>query len=176
MNTTDMKRYKSAEWNFALDIPRRWNSFPPVSSNSPLEVIRFASKEDGTHLVIIFRGPRDPKQPLKEVCDQAQRILVKQRFGNFTTTETTIGSRAALLLEFDKPHGEGRGRWGRWGRLFGRRRQLWRRGRGGTTWSCREYFLAEGPLQYILGFGTTNKDGMFELYDRMTRSFEFSAE
>jgi len=62
MNTTEMKRYQSAEWNFTLDIPRRWNSFPPVSSNSPLEVIRFASKEDGTHLVIIFRGPRDPPE------------------------------------------------------------------------------------------------------------------
>jgi hypothetical protein len=45
MNTTEMKRYKSAEWNFALDIPRRWHAFPPVSSNSPGEVIRFASQE-----------------------------------------------------------------------------------------------------------------------------------
>jgi hypothetical protein len=151
MNTTEMKRYRSAEWNFALDIPRRWHSFPPVSSNSPLEVIRFASKEDGTHLVIIFRGPRDPQTPLKEACDQAQQILSKQGFGNFTTTETAIGSRAALLLEFDRPQ-------------------------GGGTWSCREYFLADGTLQYTLGFGTTNKDGMFELYDRMAKSFEFSAE
>ena len=47
---------------------------------------------------------------------------------------------------------------------------------GEGTWSCREYFLAEGTLQYTLGFGTTNKDGMFELYDRMAKSFEFSAE
>ncbi len=172
MNTTEMKRYTSAEWNFALDIPKRWNAFPPVSSNSPLEVIRFASKEDGTHLVIIFRGPRDPKKSLKEVCDHAQQILAKQGFSNFTTTETAIGSRAALVLEFDRPNGEGRGRWGR---FFGRWRQLWQRGRGGT-WSCREYFFAEGTLQYTLGFGTTNKDSMFELYDRMARSFEFSAE
>ena len=42
--------------------------------------------------------------------------------------------------------------------------------------SCREYFLAEDTLQYTLGFGTNNKDGMFDLYDRMARSFEFSAE
>jgi hypothetical protein len=47
MNTTEMKRYRSAEWNFALDIPKRWHAFPPVSSNSPAEVIRFASKEEG---------------------------------------------------------------------------------------------------------------------------------
>ena len=151
MNTTEMKRYKSAEWNFALDIPKHWNSFPPVSSNSPLEVIRFASKEDGTHLVIIFRAPCEPKQPLKEVCDHAQRILAKQGFGNFTTTETALGSRAALILEFDRPQGEG-------------------------TWSCREYFLADGTLQYTLGFGTTHKADMFELYDRMARSFEIIPE
>jgi hypothetical protein len=151
MNMTEMKRYKSAEWNFALDIPKRWHAFPPVSSNSPLEVIRFASKEEGTHLVIIFRGPRDPKKPLKEACDQAQTILASKGFANFSTTETAIGTRAALRLEFDRPQ-------------------------DGGTWSCREYFVAEDTLQYTLGFGTSNKDSMFELYDRMARSFEFSAE
>jgi hypothetical protein len=151
MNTTEMKRYKSAEWNFALDIPRRWHAFPPVSSNSPLEVMRFASKEEGNHLVIIFRGPRDPKKPLKEACDQAQQSLAGKGFGNFSTTETTIATRAALMLEFDRPQ-------------------------DGGIWSCREYFLAEDTLQYILGFGTDNKDGMFGLYDRMAKSFEFSAE
>jgi hypothetical protein len=151
MNTTEMKHYTSAEWNFALDIPKRWHAFPPVSSNSPLEVVRFASKEEGTHLVIIFRGPRDPQKHLKEACDQAQQILAGQGFGNFSTLETTIGTRAALMLEFDRP-------------------------KDGGIWSCREYFLAEDTLQYTLGFGTSNKDGMFELYDRMARSFQFSAE
>ena len=146
-----MKRYKSAEWNFALDIPARWHAFPPVSSNSPLEAIRFASKEDGTHLVIIFRSPRDPKKSLKEVCEQTQQILAGKGFGNFSTTETTIGTRAALILEFD-------------------------RSQDGGTWSCREYFVAEGTLQYILGFGTNSKDAMFDLYDRMAKSFEFSVE
>ena len=56
-----------------------------------------------------------------------------------------------MLLEFDRPQ-------------------------DGGTWSCREYFLAEGTLHYALGFGTNNKDNMFELYDRMARSFEFSAD
>jgi len=35
---TDMKHYESSDWNFALDIPRRWNSFPTVPTNSPYEV------------------------------------------------------------------------------------------------------------------------------------------
>jgi hypothetical protein len=151
MNTTEMKHYRSSEWNFALEIPRRWNSFPSVSTNSPNEVIRFASNEDGTHLLIIFRLPHDPKKSLKQHADQVQRILTSQGFGNFATAETTIKSRAALMLDFDKPKGEG-------------------------TWSCREYFLAEGTLAYTLGFGTTNKASMFELYDQMAKSFEILPE
>ena len=122
-----------------------------MSNSSPLEVIRFASKEEGNHLVIIFRGPRDPKKPLKEACDQAQKILAGGGFGNFSTIETTIGTRAVWMLEFDQP-------------------------KDGGTWSCRAYFVAEGTLHYGLAFGTNNKDRMFELYERMARSFEFSAE
>ena len=168
-----MKRYRSAEWNFSLDVPKGWHSFPPVATNSPLEVIRFASKEDGTHLVIIFRGPRDPQRSLKEVSDQAEQKLVRQDFRNFVTTETTIGSRPALLLEFDRPWAIGSlTRWQRrWRRICPFKKPL-----SGGTWSCREYFLAEGSLQYTLGFGTTNKDGMFELFDRMAKSFEFRAD
>lgn len=48
--------------------------------------------------------------------------------------------------------------------------------KGKRTWSCREYFLAEGTLAYTLGFGTTNKAAMFELYDRMAKSFEILQE
>src|SRR5580765_3892059 len=103
MNTTDMKCYKSSEWNFTLDIPKRWNSFPPVPTNTPNEVIRFASQEDGTHLLIIFRDPHDPKQPLKEISDAVQQILATHGFANFVAAETTIRSRAALTLDFDRP-------------------------------------------------------------------------
>src|ERR1035441_9828331 len=105
----------------------------------------------GNHLVIIFRWARDPKKPLREGCEQVQQILAGKGFANFSTIETTIGTRAALMMEFDRPQ-------------------------DGGTWSCRQYFLAEGTLHYALGFGTNNKDRMFELYDRMAKSFEFSAE
>jgi hypothetical protein len=149
MNSTDMKHYESSEWNFAVDIPRRGNSFPPVPTNSPNEVIRFASREDGTHILIIFRQPQDPKRSLKEISDQVQQVLAGIGFRNFATAETTLGSRAALTLDFDKPQGDG-------------------------TWSCRHYFVAEGTLGYTLGFGTTNKAGMFALYDRMPRALRYS--
>ena len=149
-----MKRYKSSEWNFALDIPKRWNSFPPVSTNSPAEVIRFSSREDGTHLVIIFRFPNDPNKSLKVLCDDVQQILASKGFVNFATAETTIGSGAVLMLDFDKPKVDG---------IDGH-------------WYCREYFITEGTLRYTLGFGTTNKAGMFDLYDSMARSFDILPE
>lgn len=81
MNTTELKRYKNAEWSFALDIPQRWHAFPPVSSNSPAEVIRFVSKEEGNHLVVIFRWPHDPKKPLKDACGQVQQIRLAKVSG-----------------------------------------------------------------------------------------------
>ncbi len=151
MNATEMKHYSSSEWNFALDIPRRWHAMPPQCTNSPNEVMRFASKEDGTHVLIVFRGLQGPDQTLQEVSDAVQKVLAGQGFGNFVPGETTIGSRAALTLDFDKP-------------------------KDGGTWSCRHYFVTEGTLRYTLGFGTNRKAEMFELYDRMAKSFEFQAE
>ena len=62
INNIEMKRYNSREWNFALDIPARWNAFPAVPTNSPNEVIRFASHEGGVHLAIIFRNPMIPNR------------------------------------------------------------------------------------------------------------------
>src|SRR5215471_13974278 len=101
MNNIEMKRYTSAKWNFALDVPERWNSFPPMVANSPWEVIRFASREEGTHLVIVFRMPHSPKQPLEQRLDEMQQELARQGFGNFASSETTMGPRPAMMLEFD---------------------------------------------------------------------------
>jgi hypothetical protein len=56
-----------------------------------------------------------------------------------------------LVLDFDRPQGDG-------------------------TWSCREYLLVEGTLAYTLGFGTTNKAAMFDLFDRIAKSFELLPE
>ena len=114
-------------------------------------MVRFASKEDGTHVLIVFREMHDPKQPSQEVSDAVQKVLASHGFGNFAPGKTTIGSRVALTLDFDRP-------------------------KDGGTWSCRHYFVGEGTLRYTLGFGTTRKAEMFELYERMARSFEFQAE
>ncbi|HXB01280.1 MAG TPA: Type 1 glutamine amidotransferase-like domain-containing protein [Opitutaceae bacterium] len=151
VNFTEMKRYESSEWNFALEIPKRWNSFPPVPANSQFEVIRFRSLEDGNHLLIVFRMPHNPKKSHKEIFGNVKESLASKGFGNFVTNKTSIGSREAPMLDFDKPQGAG-------------------------IWSCRHYFITEGTLGYILGFGTNNRAGMFELYDRMAKSFEILAE
>jgi hypothetical protein len=146
---SEMKHYKSSgEWHFALDIPKRWNSFPVVPSNSPREVIRFALFEDGTHLLIVFRNPYDPQLGLKAISDEVQEHLAKDGFSNFVTGETTIGSRRVMTLDFDK----------------------WMADKGGT-WSCRHYYVADGTVRYTLGFGANRRDAMFDLFDRMAKSF-----
>ena len=107
INNIEMKRYVSRDWNFALDIPARWNAFPAVPTNSPHEVIRFASHEDGVHYSIIFRNPYDPKQGQQAYIDRTKTILANGGFGNFVQAETTIGSRVVPTLDFDKPDDKG---------------------------------------------------------------------
>jgi Glyoxalase superfamily protein len=152
INNIEMKRYISKEWNFALDIPARWNAFPAVPTNSPNEVIRFASHESGKHLSIIFRNPYDPKQSPKAYSDEIQQILAKGGFGNFVSAETSIGSRAVLTLDFDKPDDKG------------------------GTWSVRHYFVIDGTLAYVVSFGTTQWDAMIDLFDRIAKTFVVDVE
>jgi hypothetical protein len=168
MSATEMKHYTSSEWSFALDIPKRWNSFPAVPSNSPYEVIRFASPEDGSHLLIVFREPHDPKTTLKQRSDEVQRRLASKGFGNFASAETSLNRGPALMLDFDKRQ------WDASSALVLQGDQYV--AVPDRTWSCRHYFLAQETLAYTLGFGTTNKAGMFELFERMARSFEFTAQ
>jgi len=151
MNAADLKHYRSSEWNFSLDIPRRWHALPPQCTNSPNEVMRFASKEDGTHLLIVFREIHDPKQTLPTLSAAVQKILAIHGFGNFVPGQTTIGTRAVFTLDFDKPMDD-------------------------ETWSCRHYFVPDGTLRYTLGFGTTRKAEMFELYDAVAKSFDFQPD
>ena len=149
MGPTEMKPYRSLEWNFALDIPKDWNAFPPVSSNSPYEVIRFESWGNGyKNLLIVFRQPLRPDESPGAWSAKVQTVLARGAFGNFVTGKTTIGSREVVTLDFDKPSS------------------------GGKTWYCRQYFIVDGPLGYDLGFGTENRAEMFDLYDHMAKSFQ----
>ncbi len=145
--STVLKHYKSPDNNFELDIPERWYTSPPDYNNSPNEVIRFGSQQGGSYILIVFRNPNYFNQTLKMACDQTQKILANGGFGNFITAETTIGSKDVITLDFDKPMGDG------------------------GTWSCRHYFIPDGNFTYVLGFGTFDKDGMIDLYDRVAKTF-----
>ena len=142
------RRYQSKRWGFGIDIPKRWNAFPAVPTNSPYEVIRFASREHGSHLLIIFREPRDPELNSEQHLTQMQNQLQKGGFGNFVVGETTIGASTARTLDFNKEM-------------------------DGGQWSVRHYVLTAETLRYILGFGTTNWDAMLPVFDRLAMSFTF---
>jgi len=141
--------YKNSEWNFAPDIPASWNAFPADSRNSPFEVIRFFSSENGTYGLIVFREPYDPAVSPELNVEKVQQGLATNGFSNFVSGETTIGSRAVRTLDFDKKRPDGK------------------------TRSVREYFIIDGTLSYVLGFGTTDRNAMFGVYDQMAKSFTF---
>lgn len=146
-NSIEMKRYRNAEWNFEVDVPTRWNEFPVNPANSPYEVNRFASHEEGTHLLIIFRRPFDPKKGAGDYMAEVERGLSKKGFGNFVAGTTKVGLRIAPTLDFERPMDDGR------------------------TWYCREYFIAEGTLAYCLGFGTDCRREMVGIFDQSAKSF-----
>ena len=149
--TTGMRRYRNTDWNFALDIPAPWKSFPPVANSSPFEVVRFKSNEDGSHFLIVLRQPHSPERSLTEIADNTQKALRRKGFMNFEFAETTTGSGTALVHSFNKPHPS-------------------------ETWSFRNYLIAEGAFVYTLGFGTNNGSGMSGLYNRVAKTFELLAE
>lgn len=143
-----MKHYKSKQWGFSLDVPRRWNAFPAVPSHSPYEVIRFASHEAGHHLIIISRAPHDPGKTPQEHVQNAQTFLERQGFSNFVYGTAVIASRPAQMLDCDRTVGDG-------------------------PWSCRNYFLFNGlATAYGLGFGSSDWGAMQGLFERVAQSFE----
>lgn len=159
-----MKHYKCSEWNFALDIPNRWNAFPPVPIDSPYEVIRFASREYGAHLLSVLREPHDPRTTLKQRSDQLKKFLASKGFGNFATHETTVNSRPGLILDFNKvPYDVTSPLLLRGDRYVQMPDRLW---------TCRHYLLANDTLAYTLGFGTTDKKSMFGLFERIAGTFQ----
>ena len=147
-NSVEMRRYRNDEWKFELDIPKQWVVMPPVPSNGP-EVIRFSSEENGHHLIIVWRAPNYPKHTPETVTYAVQLVLAKAGFSNFVKGETRIGSRRVATLDFDQTLPDG------------------------SVWSCRHYFIIDGTLTYTLGFGTNNREAMFDTYDRMAKSFAF---
>jgi hypothetical protein len=125
---------------------------PRVSSNSPNEVVRFFSPENGHHGLIIFRNffGADNAPTLKEFLDHRQRELAKGGFSNFVPGEATVGSRQVATLDFESPPGADH-----------------------SITYCRHYLFIDGRIGYVLAFGTSKREQMLSVFDRMAKSFVF---
>lgn len=146
---TEMRRYRNDQWKFELDVPTRWVVTPPVLSNSPAEVIRIGLKENGNHNLIVFRQAVGPSKTAKVLTDESQKFLARSGFSKFVSGETIVGSRKVMTLDFERSAPDG------------------------DMWYCRHYIVVEDSIAYVLGFGTSNREAMFDLYDRMAKSFVF---
>ena len=149
-NAVEMKHYRNEHWKFELDIPARWTVVPTgVGKN---EVAHFISVENGKHQVLVSRHMMRPKQTPKMVVDENQQNLTQKGYTNFVSGETMIGSNRALTLDFETHAPEAP---------------------DGKTWYCRHYYVIKGNIGYLLAFGTSDRDAMFDVYDRMAKSFVF---
>jgi len=148
--TVENKHYRNDKWKFELDVPKQWIEMPPVPSNGP-EVVRFHSQDRSVPLaLIIWRKSNYPKHTPKSLSISLQRDLAKEGlFSNFVSGETSIGSRRVQTLDFERTLPDG------------------------SLLSCRSYFIVDGGVQYVLGFGTSSRDTMFDTFARVANSFAF---
>jgi beta-lactamase regulating signal transducer with metallopeptidase domain len=147
-NSVELRHYRNEEWKFELDIPKGWIVEPPVPSNGP-EVIRFHSPKPGPDGLIVWRSTNYPNHTPQSYSLEVQRVLAKGGFSNFVSGETSIGSRRVQTLDFEQIQPDG------------------------SLMSCRHYFVIDGGVRYVLGFGTSNRAAMFDTFDRVAKSFAF---
>jgi beta-lactamase regulating signal transducer with metallopeptidase domain len=145
-NALETKHYRNDEWQFELDIPKQWVVMPPVPSNGP-EVIRFHLQENGPLALIVWRSVSESKQSSDAVRYWTQKVLAKAGYSNFVSSETSIGSRHVATLDFDLTLPDG------------------------SLLNCRHYFVVDGTVQYVLGFGASSRGAEFDTFDRVAKSF-----
>ncbi len=146
-DNSDLKRYKSDDWSFSLDMPKHWAASPSLPADLS-GGISFGSNDGGIEALCIYMAPHDPELSLDEELDIAQKQLANEGYGNFVITKTTIGSNKALILDYDKKVKDG-------------------------TLRVHAYVVAYQSIIFSLGFVTTRPDASFELYDRIAKTFEF---
>lgn len=151
MMAMDLQRYERPEWNFALNVPAHWSAAAPDKTNSPYELMRFVSRGDGV-LAIVFREPCNALRPrsLEQHAEQRQRILAPRGFRGVSAGAAEVKAGPAWRLDLEKDA-------------------------VGGVWSCRYYFVEEGPWLYRLGFGTNDKKRMFPVFEKVADSFEILA-
>ena len=148
MTTTDvtMKQVTKPEHGYTVSVPEAWAEFPPILSNSPYEVARFAYRDHASHLCIVFRMPGSPGLHPRGTAEQAKARQEGKGYGNFALKDVEVGGRAGVLLSFDKATAAG-------------------------PWAAREYFVSAGSLVYCLGLGTGDPAGNAPTFDAMAAGF-----
>ncbi|MBN1180648.1 MAG: hypothetical protein JXB49_00070, partial [Bacteroidales bacterium] len=146
---SDMKPYKNDDWNFSLDIPNQWSTSPslPAYLANKGELISFGSNDNGIEALRIFMYPYNPELPLTETRDRLEKELKNIGYGNFSSSETTIGLKKALILDYDKEVED-------------------------VTLRAHTYLVQYKSTICLLNFATTHPDPTFELYDRIAKTFE----
>jgi beta-lactamase regulating signal transducer with metallopeptidase domain len=167
-DSSAVKHYSNGEWKFALDIPRNWIpsnwvAMPPRSGSTDtpgprmVTVMTFGANISTDRLLILSHHTYDPgKETLKTILDSAEHDMPRNGFVHFVPGEpTTIGSKRAIRLDFERAPKDGEG-----------------------IWYCRTYYIVGSKSAYILAFGARNiaaaqRDAVFATYDRMAESFVF---
>ena len=144
------QHYQNTEWKFGLDIPNGWSRFPPVLANSPFEVVRFGSGQNGYQILVVFRSFVDAQSGVAAHIAAVEETMGKLGFGNFVTGQVMLGSRPVTTLDFNRTNSDG------------------------GTWHARQYIFVDGALMYTLGFGTNAKpEAVLAQEDSMAKSFTF---
>ena len=147
MNDVTLQSISKPELGFTVAIPQGWSEFPPILSNSPYEIARFASRDHTYHLGIVFRMPGSPGLNVRVPAEEAQSRQRRQGFGNFALDEGQVGGRPGVRLTFDKTT-------------------------PGGPWAAREYFVAAGSRVYVLGLASGDPKGDESVFESMAARFE----
>ncbi|HEY6457882.1 MAG TPA: M56 family metallopeptidase [Steroidobacteraceae bacterium] len=147
------------EWKFELDLPIHWL---PVPSGSTVHLLRrqalsFGTSDSTDRLLTVLRHTNGPaKEDFKTILESAQHDMANSGFVHFVPSAAiTIGSKRAIALDFERAPKNGEG-----------------------IWYCRNYYILGTHGAYILQFAARNitaaqRDAVFEVYDRMAKSFVF---
>jgi hypothetical protein len=147
MNDIAFQSISKPELGFTVAIPQGWSEFPPLLSNSPYEVARFAYRDDTHHLGIVFRMPGSPGLDVRVPAQEAQARQRRQGFDNFALDACKVGGRPGVRLTFDKKTAAG-------------------------PWAAREYFVLAGSRVYVLGLASGDPTGDEGVFESMAARFE----
>ena len=134
---------------FTVAVPNGWAEFPPILTNSPYEVARFARRDHTNHLCLVFRSPGSSGLDPRVHAERVRAHLATSGYDNFELEDAVLGARAGVRLTFDKPLATG-------------------------IWAVREYFVNVNELVYCLGLGSGDPAGDAAIFDAMTAAFEIA--